>query len=152
LEELDKVFEMGTGGNALALVLKGMVLADRGEVEEGLESMKQACDINKGWYIYYGPYLFKYGRMEEGNKILAELEGFPESPFFNLSLSFLYHAKGDFDKTFEYLEKGKRHAWYPWGVRIYLADENLQKYPRYYELLNELNLPPPGPLQYDPNL
>jgi adenylate cyclase len=152
LAELDKVFEMRTGRHALALVLKGMVLADRGDVEAGLESMKKACDINKGWYIYYGPYLFRHGREEEGNKILAELESFPESPFFNLSLSFLYHAKGDFDKTFEYLEKGKRHAWYPWGVRIYLADDNLQKDPRYYKLLNELKLPPPGPLQYDPDI
>ncbi len=152
LAELEKVFEMNTGGNALALVLKGKVLADMGKVAEGLESMRQGCEINKGWYIYYGPYLLKYGREKEAREVLDELKNFPEAPFFNLALAFWYSEAGDMDKAFEYLRKGKRHAWYPWGIRIYMANEQFRQDPRYYELLSELKLPPPGPLQYDPDV
>ncbi len=152
MAEVDKTLEMDTGRNALALVLKGMILADQGEVEAGLQSMKEACTINKGWYIYYGPYLFRNGKTEEGKKLIAEVEGLPESPFFSLALAFMYHAAGDLDKTFANLENAKKHAWYPWGIRIYMADDSFQQDPRYYELLSELKLPPPGPLQYDPDI
>ncbi len=151
LAELDKAQEMGTGRQALILSLRGMILADMGKVDEGLDFMRQACEINKGWYIYYGPFLMKHGRIEEGRQIIQELEYFPETSFKNLALAWTYSEAGDLDKTFEYLQKGKRHAWYPWSIRIYLA-ENLQRDPRYYELLNELKLPPPAPLEYDADL
>jgi tetratricopeptide (TPR) repeat protein len=151
LAELEKVFEMNTGRYALALVLKGMILTDMGRVDEGLETMRQACEINMGWYVFYGPYLMKYGQAEEANDLLKELEALPDIPFFNLVRAGTYKEAGDLDKAFEYLEKGKRHAWYAWFVRIYMADE-LQKDPRYWALLEELKLPPPGPFKYDPNV
>jgi hypothetical protein len=143
---------MNTGRYALALVLKGMILADMGRVDEGLETMRQACEINKGWYVYYGPYLFRHGHSEEARRVLEEVEGFPDLPFFSLVRAAIYKEAGDLDKTFEYLHKGKRHAWYAWMVRIYLADETLQQDPRYYELLRELKLPPPGPMDFDRDL
>ena len=152
LEELEKVFQMNTGGYALALVLKGKVLSDKGMVSEGLELMRQGCEINKGWYIFYGPYLLKYGREKEARQVLNELKAFPETPFFNLALAGWYNEAGDLDKAYEYLSKGKRHAWYPWMVRIYLANEAIQQDPRYYELLRELKLPAPAPLEYDPDV
>jgi tetratricopeptide (TPR) repeat protein len=151
LAELDKVFEMNTGQYALAMVLKGMILTDMGRVDEGLEIMRQACEINMGWYVFYGPYLMKHGQAEEANDLLKELEALPDIPFFNLVRASTYKEAGDLDKAFEYLEKGKRHAWYAWFVRIYMADE-IQQDPRFYELLSELKLPPPGPLQYNPDI
>ena len=151
LAELDKALEMGTGRHALILALRGMVLADMGKVGEGLDLMRQASEINKGWNIFYGPYLMKHGRVPEARQVIQELESFPESSFKNLALAWAYNKAGDPDKTFEYLRKGKRHAWYPWSIRIYLAEE-LQGDPRYFELLNELKLPPPAPMDYDSNL
>lgn len=151
LKELDKVFEMNTGSQALAQVLKGKVLADMGRVEEGLEIMRQACEINKGWYIFYGPYLMRHGHTKEARQILEELKSFPDIPFFNLSLASTYLEAGNMDKTFEHLRKGKGHAWYAWTVRIYMVNDQIRQDPRYYELLSELNLPPPAPLEYDPD-
>ncbi|MDX1333113.1 MAG: hypothetical protein R3252_08795, partial [Robiginitalea sp.] len=157
LKELEKVFEMKTGGKALAQVLKGRVLTEMGKVEDGLELMRQGCEINKGWYIFYGPTLIRHGYTEEAQKVLEELKGFPDAPFINLAFSACYLEAGDMDKTFEHLYKGKKHAWYPWFVRYFLANERqlngrLQEDPRYYELLGELKLPPPAPLQYDSDL
>ncbi|MGB5316726.1 MAG: hypothetical protein WBN56_12055 [Robiginitalea sp.] len=152
LNELGKVFEMETGRYALALALKGMILADMGQVDEGLEVLRLACEINKGWYVYYGPFLMKYGHEMEARQIIQELESSPDTPFFNLALAGIYMEAGDLDKTFEHLRKGKRHAWYAWMIRIYLADENFRKDPRFQELLNELRLPAPAPFEYDPDI
>jgi tetratricopeptide (TPR) repeat protein len=152
LKELDKVFEMETGRYALALAIKGMILADMGEVEEGLKTLGQACEINKGWYLFYGPYLMKHGRVKEAREIIQELESLPDTPFFNLALANIYKEAGDLDKAFEHLRKGKHHAWYAGTVRIYFADENLEQDPRYHELLSELKLPAPSPLEYDPDI
>ena len=129
-----------------------MVLSYKGLVSEGLELLRLGCEINKGWYIYYGPYLLKYGSDKEARQVLNELKAFPETPFFNLALAGWYNEAGDLDKAYEYLIKGKRHAWYPWMVRIYLANDAMQQDPRYYNLLKELKLPAPAPLEYDPDI
>jgi len=153
LEELEKVFEMSTENNALAMLLKGSILTDQGHVDAGLELMRQACEINFGWYFFYGPALARNGRTDEARKILDELETLPDIPFFHLAQAFIYNEMGDPDKTFEHLEKGKGHAWYAWMVRIYLTrDGTITKDPRYWELLSELKLPPPAPMNYDPDL
>ena len=157
LNELEKVFEMNTGRNALALTLKGRVLTEMGRVEEGLELMRQGSEINKGWYIFYGPVLFQNGRTDAGYKVIEELKSFPDAPFIHLALANTYLAAGELEKAFIHLQKGKQHAWYPWMIRFYMENERfqeqkLQEDPRYYKLLAELKLPPPAPLQYDPDL
>lgn len=153
LKELEKVFEMSTEKNALAMLLKGAILTDQGQVDAGLELMRQACEINPGWNFFYGPALARNGRTDEARKILDELESLPDIPFFHLAQAFIYNEMGDLDKSFEYLEKGKGHAWYAWMVRIYLTrDETITQDPRYWELLRELKLPPPAPMKYEPGL
>jgi len=148
LEELDKVFEMSTGRYALALMLKGSVLMDMGNTEEGLQYLEQASEINKGWYFFYGPALVKAGNVERAKKIIAEVKSFPSTSFFNLTLAGIYSEMGDLEQMFDHLEKGKRHAWYPWVVRIYISNDKVQQDPRYNKLLHELKLPPPAPMQY----
>jgi len=145
LEELQKVFDMSLGEYGLALALKGRVLRDQGKAEEGLESMKRATEINEFWKVWYGSALFEAGRKQEAQEILEELENMPDTPFFNLSRASLYIADGDLDRMFACLEKAKKHAWYPWFVRIYLVNENLQDDPRLLGLIRELQLPPPDP-------
>ena len=148
-EEASKLYD----DDALSSVIKGSVYIDQGRVEEGLEIMRQAVAINSGWkYLMYGPALLKAGKREEGLKIIKEAEGFPESPYFSLCLAAMYHADGNLDKTFEWLDKAKGHAFYAWFVRIFLADEKTQADPRHLALLQQLNLPPPAPLEYDPSI
>ena len=142
LAELEKVFEMSQGKYALAMALKGRVLLDQGKIEEGLESLRQACEINKGWYVYYGPALVNNGKEEEALKILEEVKNMPDAPYINMTLARIYAAYEDADKAFEHLNKAKKSAWYPWVIRIFLADTSIKEDPRYMELLWELKLPP----------
>ena len=145
-EEASKLYD----DDALSSVIKGSVYIDQGRVEEGLEIMQKAVEINSGWkYLMYGPALLKAGKRKEGLAIINEAERFPESPYYSLCLAAMYHADGNLDKTFEWLNKARGHAFYAWYVRIFLADEETQADPRYQELLRKLNLPPPAPLKYD---
>ena len=142
MEELEKVFEMSRGSYALALALKGLVLQDQGKIEEGLESLREACEINEGWYLFYGPSLIKNGKEEEAKRILEEVKNWPDSPFTNLILASIYASLEDPDNAFEHLNKAKRDAWYAWWIRRYLANTSIKEDPRYKELLWELKLPP----------
>ena len=142
LKELEKVFEMSRGSYGQAMAIKGMVLQDQGKITEGLESLRQACEINKGWYTFYGPSLINQGKVEEAQKILEEVKQMPDAPFINLTLARIYAAFGDPDKVFEHLIKAKRHAWYPWFIRHGLPNTSVAEDPRYIELLWELKLPP----------
>lgn len=151
LKELDRAFEMKQGFHGLALAIKGLVLEDMGQPEAGLESLRQASEMNKGFYLFYGPALFRQGQDEEAEKILNELAQYPPIPFNSLVMASMYHAAGNPDKTFEHLEKAKTHAWYSGFVRIYLSDEKMQQDPRFSKLLKDLKLPPPAPLEYDPS-
>ena len=121
-----------------------------GQAEAGLEALRQAFEMNKGFSLLYGPSLYRHGRNEEAEKILKELALYPSTPFNSLVMASMFHAAGDLDKTFEHLDKARLHAWYAGFVRIYLADEKMQQDPRFWKLLEELNLPPPAPLEYDP--
>jgi tetratricopeptide (TPR) repeat protein len=150
LGELDKAFGMKQGFHGLALAIKGLVLEDMGQTEAGLEAFRLASEMNKGFYLFYGPALFRHGRNEEAEKILNELAMYPPIPFNSLVMATMFHAAGDLDKTFEHLDKARLHAWYAGFVRIYLADEKMQRDPRFRKLLDELKLPPPTPLEYDP--
>lgn len=151
LKELEKILTMTSGEKTRAKLMKGMILIDQGKIEEGLENMRQATEINKGWYVFFGPALFRNGKLEEGEKILNEVENLPDTPFFNMTLAFMYHAAGYPDKTFEFIERAKGHAWYPWFVRIYRFEDNVPEDPRFEALLRELNLPPPAHPNYDPD-
>lgn len=142
LKELEKVFEMSRGSYGQAMALKGLVLQDQGKIAEGLESLRQACEINKGWYTFYGPSLINNGKEEEARKILQEVKQMPDAPFINLTLARIYASFGDPDKVFEHLNKAKRHAWYPWFIRHGLPNTSVAEDPRYMELLWELKLPP----------
>ncbi len=148
-EEASKLYD----DDALSSIIKGQVYIDMGRIEEGLKIMKIAVDINSGWkYLIYGPALLKAGKRQEGMEIIMEAESLPESPYFSLCLAAMYHSIGNLDKTFEWLDKAKGHAFYAWYVRIYMADEKTQADPRHQELLRELDLPPPAPLKYDPTV
>ncbi|MCE2612284.1 hypothetical protein LVD13_04805 [Flavobacteriaceae bacterium D16] len=144
LEELQKVFDMSRGGDGTALTIKGMVLANQGKVEEGLESMKQATEINEFWKVMYGPSLLRAGRKQEAHEILEEFKNMPDTPFFNLAMANMYRYDGDLDKMFACLEKGKKHAWYPWAVQDLRTEHNIQDDPRLLGLIRELQLPSPG--------
>ena len=122
---------------------------DQGKTEEGLEVLSQAAKVNKGWkYFGYGPALIQSGRLQEGKAIIRELEDKEPSAFSALCLAMMYVNLKDHDKTFEWLQFEKKHAWYP-GIRIMIDDTEVLRDPRFLELMREMNLPDPAPLVLD---
>ena len=137
---------------ALSLFVKGDILMKKGETEKGLNFLKKAADINSGWkYMGYGRALISVGYIEEGRKIIEELESLETTPFGSLCLAYMYVELKEYDRAFEWFDKAKHHAFYPW-IRVMIADEDFKKDPRYMQLIHEMNLPDPTPLVFDPDL
>lgn len=148
LEQAEKSASM-FDDDALSKVISGRSYLLMGETEKGIETLRAAVKINSGWkYFVLGPALIKTGHIAEGRKIREECENQPVTPYFSLCLAHMYHAEKNFDKTFEWLKSAKGHAFYPWAVRIFLSDTAFREDPRFDTLIEELNLPPPAPLEY----
>ena len=135
---------------ALGMQVKGRILMDQGNIEEGLEMLKQAASINPGWkYFAYGPALIRAGHIEEGKAIMQELESREPFAFGALCLGFMYSELGDLDKAIEWFSFKNKVAWYPW-IRVLVRNEELRNDPRFLNLIREMNLPDPAPLVYHP--
>jgi tetratricopeptide (TPR) repeat protein len=151
LAEVEKVSQM-ENTNANAMLIKGRIYIDQGKVEEGLEILSQAAEINDGWGFFgYGPALIRSGHKEEGKAILEELEGMPLNGFRALCLAIMYAELDNFDKAFEYLNYDNKHGWYPW-LRVMFINDEMKKDPRFLKIIRDMNLPDPAPLVYYPDL
>ena len=149
LVEVEKASQM-EDDYALSMFIKGRIFIDQGKVEEGLEILRQAGEINPAWkYAGYGPALIQTGYIEEGRAILEELENKPVTGFRALQMGIMYAKLGDFDKAFEWFGYEKKHAWYPW-LRVMFLPDNIRKDPRYLKIIRDMNLPDPAPLVYYP--
>ena len=149
LAEAEKAAQM-EHDYALSMVIKGRIYIDQGRVEEGLEILKKASEINPGWkYVGYGPALIKAGKLKEGRSILKELESLPINGYRALFLASMYAELGDFDKAFEYLNYKQKHGWYPW-IRVLFFSDEIRKDPRFLKIIRDMNLPDPAPLVYHP--
>ena len=148
LSEVEKVLSM-QDDSALGLFIKGLLLMDKGNAKEGLETLKRASDINPQWkYLGYGPALIRAGKIEEGKSIIQELENMPRTAYGALCLGFLYSDLGDVNKTIESLRFKEKHGWYPW-IRVMLRNKEVLHDPRFLELIREMNLPDPAPLVFE---
>ncbi len=151
MAEADKALQ-SQKNYALSIFVKGTILMEKGETEAGLKYLKKAAEINSGWkYMGYGRALLQAGHLEEGSKIIEELESMETTPFGSLCLAYMYVELKKYDRAFECLDKAKGHAFYPW-IRVMMTDEGFKKDPRYLELIHEMNLPDPAPLNFDPDL
>jgi tetratricopeptide (TPR) repeat protein len=151
LKEADRAIELvrvNQEEGALAYFVKGRILIDMGEHEEGLDYLRKSGEINYGYkYLGLAPALFELGRNQEAEDILNDMMEESPSSFLSLCLAITYFAKGDDTNGFEYLETAKEHAFYPW-IRVMFLDKRLRKDPRFLELIRELNLPYPTSIQY----
>jgi TolB-like protein len=100
LAEVKKVEEMNDNNYTWGLLVKGNLLIDMGQIEEGLEALKTASEITPGWRYYgYGPALIKAGKIDEGKAIIDELVNMPKTAFNNLCLGYMYIELGDLKKA-----------------------------------------------------
>jgi len=149
--EADRAMEM-QDNYALGLQIKGRILIDQGNHEEGLEILKQASNISPGWkYWAYGPGLIQTGHIEEGKAIIQELESMEPTAFGAICLGLMYSDLGDLNKALEWFRYKNKHAW-SMAPRIYVKNKELRNDPRFLELIREMNLPDPAPFVYDPDI
>jgi len=149
LAETAKASEM-QDNYSLSMMIKGNIFLDQGKIEEGLESIRQASEINAGWkYIGYGPALIEAGYIAEGRAILEELEELPINGFISYCIGIMYAKLGDFDKAFEHFSYEPKHAWFPW-IRVKFLNDKISEDPRFLKIIRDMNLPDPAPLDYDP--
>jgi len=155
IEQTERASLLGEEGDfdyAVGMLIRGRIYIDQGQVEEGLELLKRCAEVNPLWkYPGYGNALFQTGFIEEGKAILSELEQWPPSDFGDMSIGFYYVHLGDYDKTFEYWKSDNKAAWFPW-MRVWPLPDELKRDPRFLQLMRDMNLPDPAPLEYDPEL
>lgn len=135
----------------LGLVILGNAYLGKGMLEEAVNTHEELVELaGPLGYNWLGPTYLAAGRIQEGKKILVELENL-QMPFFTLPKAAMYMQLGDFDKAFKTLELKPRHAWFPW-IRVLPLFKPLQEDPRFKEIMRELNLPDPAPFIYHPEL
>ena len=149
LVEAEKASQM-QDNYALSMMIKGSIFIHQGKVEEGLEILRQASEINPGWkYVGYGPALIQTGHIEEGRAIIEELEAMPVNGYNAYCLAKMYYELEDYDKVIEWLNYEHKIGWYPW---IRVGYHKMRKDPRFLKLIRDMNLPDPSPLVYYPEL
>ena len=137
---------------AISLLIRGWIYLDQGKVQDGMDQLEKAAEINPAWkYIGYGPALLENGYIQKGKAILEELEMAPLNGYRALCLAVMYANLKDYDKSFEYLNYEQKHAWFPW-IRVMFLPEEMRTDPRYLKLIRDMNLPDPAPLDYNPEL
>ena len=149
LAEIEKVEQMRKN-NALGMFIKGRILLSKGDIEQGLTSLKQGSQIMPfGKFYFYGLGVLQSGDREEGMAMIRELESMPVTPWNALCLAQMYLEIGDLDNALKWFGYEEKHAFYPW-LRILVYAKGLQQDPRFLKLVREMNLPDPAPLIYDP--
>jgi class 3 adenylate cyclase/TolB-like protein/tetratricopeptide (TPR) repeat protein len=140
------------------------ILADiyltMGREEEAVEICEQlAAEFPPAKYFSLGTAYILSGKIEEGKKILNELEtefdSIP-SPFGAYIRTRMYAALGDYDNAYKWCEFEPHFHYVPW-IRTawnikYSKDSSFIKDPRFKALMRRINLPDPASFQYDPDL
>jgi len=147
LAEIEKVEQMRKN-NVLGMLIKGRILISQGNTKQGLETLKQASQINPYWKNNYGLAVLRAGNLEEGMALIQELEAMPTTPWNALCLGQMYLVKGDLDNAIKWFSFDEKHAFYPW-IRVFDLNKKLQQDPRFLKLIREMNLPDPAPLVYN---
>ena len=153
IEQTERASLMGEEGDfdyAVGMLIRGRIYIDQGKVEEGLELLKRCAEVNPFWkYPGYGDALFQTGFIEEGKVILDELEQWPPGDWRDFFIGFYCAYLGDYDKTFEHWKPDNKAAWFPW-LRVSPLPDELKRDPRFLQLMQDMNLPDPSPLEYYP--
>ena len=153
IKQTEKASLMGEKGDfdyAVSMFVRGRIYINQGKFEEGLEILKQCAEINPFWkYPGYGIALFETGFIEEGKAILLEMEKMPPNDFFDLFIGIYYAYLEDYDKSFEAWNSENKAAWFPW-LRVLFVPDEIRKDPRFIQLMRDMNLPDPAPLDFTP--
>jgi tetratricopeptide (TPR) repeat protein len=153
IKEAERTIDMGY--EVFGKLMLAEIYLFMGRNEEGIEIHEELVanyPIQK--YDWLGIAYIKSGRIEEGKKILKDLETKYDtipSSWGALKRAQMYTALGDYDNAFKWMAFEPHHHFAPW-IRIFVNDTLFIQDPRFKALMRRMNLPDPAPLQYDPDL
>jgi len=115
-----------------------------GDYDRALEVTKRMRDEESigGWY-YYGPVYALMGEKEKAKRIIEKCVSYDEKEYYAAhAIARMYMLLGDFDKTFEWLEKSyDRRESYLLYINSFWTWEPIRSDPRYTALLKKMGLP-----------
>jgi len=155
LEEAERTIDMGY--EAFGEFVQAETYTLMGRYEEAVKIHEQrVIDYQIPKHNALGVAYIRSGRLEEGKKILAELETkYDTIPtgWGALKRAQLYAALGDYDNAVKWYNFEPHHHFVPW-VRweTYMYDSAFLDHPGFKDLMRRFNLPDPAPFQYDPEL
>jgi tetratricopeptide (TPR) repeat protein len=122
----------------------GLAYRAQGRYEEAITAHKRAVEISRAWQCELGCTYAAAGRTDEARKILDEVTAREarSPPWRAFWLAQLHTALGEKDEAFRWLNYEYPHAWLPW-IRVWPELEPLRNDPRFLELMDRMNLPPP---------
>jgi tetratricopeptide (TPR) repeat protein len=155
LDEVEHTIDMGY--EVFGKLMLGATYSFMGKENEAIEIHEQlVTDYGMPKYDNLGMAYIRSGRIDEGKKILKELETKYDtipSPWGALKRAQLYAALGDYENAVKWYKFEPHHHFVPW-VRVgdHMYDSTFQNYPGFKELMRRFDLPDPAPIQYDPAL
>ena len=124
--------------NALAVSVKGLSVARRGDFEGALAILDTIKD-RPVWGAEYGAVLAMAGREQEAHEFL---DGMEKTPRNVLALVMVYAALGEADEVFHWMAVAKdtKMPWYPGFITWFQHMEVIRNDPRMDALAAELDL------------
>ena len=113
----------------------------QGRHADAVAAHERAAQLGPRWKFELARTYSLVGRRSDAEKILAELEALPPTPFGAFGLGTLQTTLGNFDEAFRWFAYEPHHGFLPW-VRTGPQYAPLVKDPRYAALLQRLKLPP----------
>jgi len=126
---------------AMGLLILGRAYSYKGMHKEAIDALREATRVNGEWGYWLAGAYARAGQRDEAQKMVAEFEAQPPTPWGAFGLALLYTALGDNDAAFRWLAFQPPHGWLPW-VRVEAEFEGLRTDPRFPEFLRRLKLAP----------
>lgn len=101
-------------GSPVGWVVLGQVYSNTGRHDDAIEAHRRLVELNPRASWMLARTYVAAGRIDDGKRIIAELERGTPSPFDAYGLGLVYFALGDLDRAFHWLNYGEPHAWLPW--------------------------------------
>jgi serine/threonine-protein kinase len=125
----------------IGYIVLGSVYSDERRHNEALAEFKKAADFGPQFKWYVAVEYIKAGRLDEGRKMLAELERQPVTPWTAVWRSWLGAVLGNKDEAFRWLNYEPHHDWAA-SFRVLDEYKALRGDPRFNATLKRMNLPP----------
>jgi len=132
--ELDSTYSVG-------FLARGLILQKQGRNEESIAVFQKLASLYPWQKGLLGVAYARAGQTENAQKILAELESQPDTPWKAWEIAVLHNALGNTEEAIQWLHFEPHHAYVPWA-RVIPFNEPLRKDTAFHTLMAEMNLPP----------